>query len=416
MAYLEVGGQRFTIPQGEVTIGSDPAAGIVLGGAGIAPRHAVAQGMADGGVAIRRAGPDVVVQVNGVALGPQPNPLLHGDKVEIGNHELRFVDERKSGSTQYVQAIDPSAMSAAAKPAAKRGPTGSTGGRLVSLTDGREYVVTGASLLIGRDAGCDVVITGKAVSRRHAEIMVTPKGYLLVDSSTNGSFVNGQRIQGQQLLARGDVIQCGDNEFRFYADAAAAPAAPAPAATPAAAPPPATKPARPAAAPVKPATPPAQRPAAAGAEYRLSNTLHGVPGARPGAAPVSAAGALAHIVVRNGPLKGRRFAIRVPVVNVGRAEYNDIVLPDDSVSTQHAKIQRREGIWVVVDLGSTNGTLVDGARVTADEVPLAPGALLRFGDVQAIFEPTDDAHGIQKGGSTRVLSAIKLPDPKPPNG
>src|SRR2546422_10556751 len=53
----------------------------------------------------------------------------------------------------------------AAKPAA----VGTTGGRLVSLTDGREYVITGASLVFGREAGSDVVVVGKDVTRRHAE-------------------------------------------------------------------------------------------------------------------------------------------------------------------------------------------------------------------------------------------------------
>jgi pSer/pThr/pTyr-binding forkhead associated (FHA) protein len=96
------------------------------------------------------------------------------------------------------------------------------------------------------------------------------------------------------------------------------------------------------------------------------------------------------------------------VVNVGRAEYNDIVLPDDSVSTQHAKLQRREGIWVLVDLESTNGTMVDGEPVTG-EVPLAPGAYIRFGEVQTIFEPTDDTIDAKKGSSTKVLGAIQLP-------
>src|SRR5207249_370679 len=68
----------------------------------------------------------------------------------------------------------------------------------------------------------------------------------------------------------------------------------------------------------------------------------------------------------------------------------------------HAKLQRREGVWVLVDLDSTNGTFVDGERVKGD-APLAPGATVRFGDVQLVFEPTDDALGVAKGGGTQVL-------------
>jgi pSer/pThr/pTyr-binding forkhead associated (FHA) protein len=119
---------------------------------------------------------------------------------------------------------------------------------------------------------------------------------------------------------------------------------------------------------------------------------------------------MANLVVRSGSLKGKRFPIKVPIVNVGRAEYNDIVLADESVSTTHAKLQRREGIWVLIDLDSTNGTLVDGERAEG-EVPLAPGALVRFGQVQTIFEPTDDTIDLKKGSSTRLIDAIRLPDP-----
>jgi len=116
---------------------------------------------------------------------------------------------------------------------------------------------------------------------------------------------------------------------------------------------------------------------------------------------------LASLLVRSGSLKGHRLHIKVPIVNIGRAEYNDIVLPDDSVSTVHAKLQRREGIWVLVDLESTNGTIVDGEPVDG-EAPLAPGAIVRFGTIQTIFEPTDDSVEAQQGGGTQVLQSVKI--------
>ena len=75
-------------------------------------------------------------------------------------------------------------------------------------------------MVFGREAGCDIVVPNKDVSRRHAEIMATPQGYVLVDSSTNGTFVNGERIEMQRVLARADVVRVGDHEFRFYADLA----------------------------------------------------------------------------------------------------------------------------------------------------------------------------------------------------
>src|SRR6266508_1476829 len=228
MSLLELGGKTFTIPVGEVALGSDASCAITLAGPGILPRHALLVGQADGQVVIRKAAPAADVLINGVRLGAEPTPLLHGDKVEVGGQELTFVDERRSGSTQYVQAMSVPQAMAQAKAEAKGGKvTVGTGGRVVSLTDGREYAIAGASLVFGRDASCDVVVPGKDVSRRHAEIVPSPKGYLLVDSSTNGTSVNDVRVEGQRLLARADVITIGEEKFRFYADTA--PPAPPPA-------------------------------------------------------------------------------------------------------------------------------------------------------------------------------------------
>jgi pSer/pThr/pTyr-binding forkhead associated (FHA) protein len=394
MALLEMGGRKFTIPAGDVFLGSDPGCAINLTVAGVLPRHARLKGQPDGQVVITKAVPEADVLINGVRLGAEPTPLLHGDKVEVAGQELTFVDERRSGSTQYVQAMNlPDALAKASAEAKAGKATGNTGGRVVSLTDGREYAIAGASLVFGRDATCDVVVSGKDVSRRHSEIVQTPKGYLVVDSSTNGTFVNETRVEGQRLLARADVIRIGDENFRFYADAAPQ-AAPNPNLGPAASKPPAVPPSPTPAPPV-------------GAGERLKQTMHGPP---PGGGGASV---LANLLVRSGGLKGQRLIVKTPVANIGRADYNDLVIPDESVSTTHAKLQRREGVWVLVDLDSTNGTFVDGDRVKG-ESPLAPGATVRFGDISLVFEPTDDSAGVSKGGGTRMMEVMKPGAPPPP--
>src|SRR3989475_6889493 len=155
MALLELGGKKFTIPVGEVTLGSEAGCAISLAGAAVLPQHALVQGQADGQVIIRKASPTAEVLINGVRLGAEPTPLLHGDKIEVGGHELTFVDERRSGSTQFAQAVRLPDAAAPVKAAAKPGATGNTGGRVVSLTDGREYVITSTSLVFGREAGAD---------------------------------------------------------------------------------------------------------------------------------------------------------------------------------------------------------------------------------------------------------------------
>ena len=400
MALLEIGGKRFTLPQGEVLLGADSGSAIPLAFPGVLPKHAKLKSLPDGQVVISKAIPEAEVLINGVRLGAEPTPLLHGDKVEVGGQELTFVDERRSGSTQYVQAMNlPQAM-AQAKADAKGGKvTGNTGGRVVSLTDGREYAIAGPSLVFGRDASCDVVVAGKDVSRRHAEIVQSPKGYLLVDSSTNGTSVNDVRVEGQRLLARADVITIGEEKFRFYADTA---------------PPPSVNP-PPGPAASAPSTPSAVPPTR-GEVSKLRETVHGPPAASaPSAQPAAAArpsGApLASFLVRGGSLKGKRLSVKTPVVNIGRADYNDIVLPDESVSTSHAKLQRREGVWVLVDLESTNGTFIDGDQIKG-EAPLAPGATVRFGEIALVFEPTDDGESIAKGGGTRVMEVLTM-SPQP---
>ena len=423
MMQLEVGGLRYPIAAGEMVVGSGPDCTVSLSGEGVLPRHAIVQGLANGSAAIRRASEGAEILVNGVRQGDDPTPVLHGDKIQIGSHELLVVDPARAGHTKFFDssAFEKFTPAPLPKPAASAVVTG---GRLVCLTDGREYQV-GAALVIGRDASADVVVPGNEVSRRHAQIVATEQGFVLVDTSTNGTFVNGHRIEGSCVLQRADVIRIGADEFRFYGDATpsasapptASPAAPAPAPptpvtpAPAVAAPAAPMPAPAAAAPAAAAPAGGSGDAPTGAQQRLFNTMFGVggvPGTPPSGpvTPISIVDApIASLLVRSGSLKGKRLTVRTPVVNIGRADYNDLVIPEPSVSSSHAKLQRREGIWVLSDLGSTNGTFVDGERVT-DETPLGPGAAIRFGEVTTLFESTDDTTGIQQRVGTRMIPGV----------
>src|SRR5439155_26209347 len=134
MALLELGGKKFTIPVGEVTLGSDAGCAISLAGPAVLPQHALLQGQADGQVIIRKASTAADVLINGVRLGAEPTPLLHCDKVEVGGHELTLVDERRSGSTQYVQAFTPATAGAPAKAGVQPAAIAVTGGRDASST------------------------------------------------------------------------------------------------------------------------------------------------------------------------------------------------------------------------------------------------------------------------------------------
>jgi FHA domain/Transcriptional regulatory protein, C terminal len=70
---------------------------------------------------------------------------------------------------------------------------------------------------LGRDRECDVVLDYDYVSRRHARVERIGEEYAVVDwESTNGTFVNGQRVAGRQPLAPGDHIDIGDITITFF--------------------------------------------------------------------------------------------------------------------------------------------------------------------------------------------------------
>jgi len=69
-----------------------------------------------------------------------------------------------------------------------------------------------------------------------------------------------------------------------------------------------------------------------------------------------------------------------PVTAIGRDLGNDIVLTDDFASAHHALLTYREGRWWLEDLGSSNGTTVNGSRIHRP-IPLDPGDLIGVGQV-----------------------------------
>ncbi len=93
--------------------------------------------------------------------------------------------------------------------------------------------------------------------------------------------------------------------------------------------------------------------------------------------------ALGTLIVERSPGRaprvGERFALR-PANVLGRDAGNDIPLPDEAASARHAKLEAEDGAWWVEDLGSTNGTLVNGARIERRE-RLRPGDEIGIGRV-----------------------------------
>jgi hypothetical protein len=87
------------------------------------------------------------------------------------------------------------------------------------------------------------------------------------------------------------------------------------------------------------------------------------------------------LVVGLGDGATREFVVRRHGTTLGRAPDNDIVLPRPDVSRHHARFDYRDDVWRVVDLGSTNGTTLNGRRLT--EAAVADGDALAFGATTA---------------------------------
>ena len=400
MPVIKVNDLQYPLHPGQNRLGPGEDADVRVGALNDVPGiQAIVEVVSDSQVVIRRAENGADVRVNGIAL-VDPTPLIHGDKVEISGNELLYADDTKSGNTAFVSAAEMAAFVQKRQGAAR--PTSATGGRLVSLVDGKEYTVPEIGVTIGRDAASDVVVAQNDVSRKHAEVAPIANGYEIRDFSSNGVYVNGTRIDKAHVLARADVIRIGTEEFRFYADVRMPTPAVAPSleltlvGTPVPGlPKVAGKPAAPAAppAPQPPAAPPAQSAPLAPTPITAAPAIP-----RGDSRPVLAV----LEIVNAGPTKGERFEIHVPLAHVGRGTHNDVVLADDSVSETHAKLQRRDDGWYVVDVGSTNGTYVGGQRISADR-RLDGSPDVRFGGVKMAFHANDESDDSATGGTRAIV-------------
>ena len=415
MPYIQLRDRQYPLGKGQLRVGTSAHADVRVPGVESEVAQAIVDVDGADQATLRRGSPGAVVKVNGVLLGIEPTPLIHGDKIEIGGVELLFGDDRAAGSTQYLGSARGGAGAVAPSPDRA---TATTGGRLVSLVDGREYPVGDGGVTIGRDASCEIVVPATEVSRRHANISPSPNGYVLTDLSTNGVLVNGERVPKTRTLGRGDMIRIGGEEFRFHADPLPRPAiepedssarsnmnattahpvarlVPAPADSPTPKRAPGTVPAG--EAPVHPAA-----------------VAEAAAGSAAGTGATRARSALATLEVLNeGVLKGKRFDVHSALTHVGRGAHNDIIIPDDSVSDSHAKIQKRETGWYVVDMGSTNGTYVGGRRITAER-QLIGSPDVRFGGIKMIFHVAADAVDDMK--STRAIAGMPKAQPRPSAG
>src|SRR3954465_7050170 len=84
----------------------------------------------------------------------------------------------------------------------------------------------------------------------------------------------------------------------------------------------------------------------------------------------------------------KRLSFGEPEVTVGRVPGNDIVLPKGNVSKRHSRVVKQDGRFFVVDLKSTNGTYLNGRRITTPSV-IKPGDKIYVGDFVVMVDMGD---------------------------
>ncbi len=205
-------------------------------------------------------------------------------------------------------------------------------------------------LIVGRAADCDIQVKSSEVSSRHAKLHVSGGDLFVVDlGSTNGTTLDGgERLSAnkQTAFGRGQKLVMGPAVIEVVADA--------------------------------------------GGEDSAENLERG-------ATVVIGGGEQQALLVNIARFKAAepRLVIAaeherrvVPLeemeATVGRDDPNDIVITHDSVSSRHAKLVFTNGRFFLHDLGSSNGSFLDGNPVAAP-TPIPHEAALTFGTIECLF-------------------------------
>ncbi len=233
---------------------------------------------------------------------------------------------------------------------------------------GATLEITGEKVVIGREEGCDLRLDDPEISRRHVEVTLRGDGRYEVNDlgSRNGTIVDGERISGAVVLRGDEKIEIGDSVIKVEGDHDSG----------------------------------ATRMAAPGGETKIAAVSE----------PMVLTGS-------EGPGKGTKITAGGDEVVIGRDDACDVVLDDDEVSRRHVSLKGLPGGAAEInDLGSRNGTTVDGKQVT-DPMTLSGGETVKIG--QSIFTAGAPAGG--DPGATRIggpppVVAPDRPRPQVPPG
>ncbi|MCK6580316.1 MAG: FHA domain-containing protein [Anaerolineae bacterium] len=203
-----------------------------------------------------------------------------------------------------------------------------------------EYVLgEGATATIGRLETNDISIREQHVSRQHAVISYRDGVFVITDlGSANGVYVNDMRVVEPFPLVAGDVIRLYVPTLRFDA--------------------------------------------VPDSESQRGITEHGTL-----ITAVISTGK-GKLIITTGPQEGQSIPLLTNTITVGRATVKadwEVSLQDPSVSRPHARMEFRDDSWVLSDLGSSNGTLVNGTPINEKGRVVKDGDVITFGGTVTVF-------------------------------
>lgn len=327
--------QRIPLSKAEFTVGRLPDNDIVLSDALVSGHHAKLVRTPQGWQVLDLNSSNGTWFKGGRLLPQTPTPLQPGDSLQLGKCSLTLTGpvaapapplqapliEGLPPTTREGQPAPPPAAPPLppAPPPIFVPPAAAAGVSVVlqvRLARGGqdEHPLLSNEVSLGRADDNDIILDGPLVSRRHLRLTVDASGQ--VTAMDLGS-LNGTRYNGQPLAARrpvflrpGDVLQV--DEFQLS---------------------------------VRPVTPQAPAPPAIAPRVRIQ------------AAPQPTL-----VVTVQG--RSQKVLLTKPVVGIGRAPENDVVIPSAQVSSQHARLQQSGDTFIIQDLQSRNGILYNGQRVT----------------------------------------------------
>ena len=121
------------------------------------------------------------------------------------------------------------------------------------------------------------------------------------------------------------------------------------------------------------------------------------------------------LVMHSGPTPGKTFPLVGDVLTIGREASNPIPINDAEISRKHSQLVLQGGKYVLTDLGSTNGTFVNGQRLTGQHV-LQPGEVISLGEqINLLFELVTviDPNATMLSSQPPAAAAYNAPRPQP---